>query len=105
MARSKNKVEFGDFQTPPELASRVCGLIKESGTSPVSLIEPTCGVGNFVFSALEHFPSIKKGIALDINPTYTQIIKKRIGKDKGKVEIQTEDFFQFNWNKYIASLP
>jgi hypothetical protein len=105
MARSKNKVEFGDFQTPAELASRVCNLIKQNGANPVSLVEPTCGVGNFVFSALEFFPSIKKGIALDINPTYTQMVKKGIGKDKGKVEIQTEDFFQFNWNKYIANLP
>ncbi|OHA40965.1 MAG: hypothetical protein A3H68_02845 [Candidatus Taylorbacteria bacterium RIFCSPLOWO2_02_FULL_46_40] len=105
MARSKNKVEFGDFQTPAELVSRVCNLIKQNGANPVSLIEPTCGVGNFVFSALEYFPSIEKGIALDINPTYTQMVKKRIGKDKSKVEIQTEDFFQFNWNKYIANLP
>ena len=61
MARSKNKVEFGDFQTPAELASRVCNLIKQNGVNPVSLIEPTCGVGNFVFSALEYFPSIEKG--------------------------------------------
>ena len=104
-AKSKNKIEFGDFQTPQELADRVCALIKIDGIPPASLIEPTCGVGNFVFSALEYFPSVKKGIALDINPTYTQMAKKRMGKNKDKIDIQTEDFFKINWNKYVADLP
>jgi len=119
MARSKNKIEFGDFQTPRQLADRVCAIIKDSGIEPVSFIEPTCGVGNFVFSALEHFPSIKKGIALDINPDYTKAIRKQMGKRednanvsasaqsnaKNKIEVTTEDFFQFDWNTYIAGLP
>ncbi len=104
MTKSRNKVEFGDFQTPRELAARVCNLIKENGITPASLVEPTCGVGNFVLSALEQFPSIKKGVALDINPDYTRAVKENIGKDK-RIEIQTEDFFRFNWNKYITSLP
>src|SRR3989344_5635766 len=103
MTKSKNKIEFGDFQTPPELASRICDLIKERGIIPSSLIEPTCGIGSFVFSALEHFPSIKKGVALDINPSYTAVVRKNI--EKNKIEVKTEDFLQFNWNKYIADLP
>jgi hypothetical protein len=103
MTRSKNKVEFGDFQTPAGLASRACSLIRESGINPVSLVEPTCGLGNFVFAALDHFPSIKKGIALDINSNYIKNVRERLGKDK-RIDIQTKDFFQFNWNQYIANL-
>lgn len=104
MTRTKSKVEFGDFQTPLNLSAHVCSLIKESGIKPASLIEPTCGVGNFVISALEQFPSIKNGVALDINPDHIRATKEKVGKDE-RIEIQTQDFFQFNWNKYIANLP
>lgn len=104
MTRAKDKVEFGDFQTPLDLSARVCRLIKKNGVAPASLIEPTCGVGNFVVSALEQFPSIKTGVALDINPDYIRATKDKIDKNR-KIEIRTQDFFQFNWNKYIANLP
>lgn len=105
MSNLKNKIEFGDFQTPPELASRICHLLRRNGVKPASLIEPTCGIGNFVFSALNCFSSIKKGFALDIDSSYTKIVNENVGQNKGKMEIQTGDFFQFNWDRYIAGLP
>src|SRR3989338_9800309 len=105
MVKTKNKVEFGDFQTPLRLASDVCNLIKERGVAPYSIVEPTCCIGSFVFSAIKCIPSIKKGIALDINPSYIKTVEKNIGKDKSKIKLRTGDFFQFNWNEYVATLP
>lgn len=46
---SKNKLEFGDFQTPTELAELICEVIKEKyNYSPDCIIEPTCGKGNLM---------------------------------------------------------
>lgn len=39
----KAKVEYGDFQTPIELAERVCQKLIELGVNPDVIIEPTCG--------------------------------------------------------------
>lgn len=51
--------ERGDFQTPPDLAARVCQLLAESGCSPDVVVEPSYGTGNFIFAALSAFPSVK----------------------------------------------
>ena len=54
------QIEFGDFQTPLELAKRVCQKLIELGVSPVTVIEPTCGVGAFVEASAITFPAAKK---------------------------------------------
>ena len=42
IAIEKNKkIEFGDFQTPKELADEVCQKIVEIGLAPNFVIEPT----------------------------------------------------------------
>ena len=74
---------------------------------PQSIIEPTCGTGNFLCSALNQFPSIKKGFALDVNAEYISTLKERINgyHSKDEIEIKLCDFFAFNWDKLIAHLP
>ena len=52
--------EYGDFQSPFTLTNSVCKLIAENDFEPTILIEPSCGKGNFIVSALNRFPSIKK---------------------------------------------
>jgi len=56
----KLKVEYGDFQTPIELAEQVCKKLVELGVKPDIIIEPTCGIGNFVEAASSCFESAKK---------------------------------------------
>ena len=51
----KEKMEFGDFQTPISLTKLVCRKFNGQ-IEPSVLIEPTCGIGNFVISALQEFP-------------------------------------------------
>ena len=43
-----SKIEYGDFQTPPALAKRVCGLIASFGFRPAAVVEPSCGEGGFL---------------------------------------------------------
>jgi len=38
----KRKIEFGDFQTPFELAKQVTHFVKEISPNPSIIVEPTC---------------------------------------------------------------
>ena len=71
----KEKIEYGDFQTPLELAVRVCQQLLQLNISPDIIIEPTCGVGNFINAASSLFPEATRIIGVEINPQYLQEIK------------------------------
>ena len=57
------KAAFGDFQTPIDLADKICDLLHEVGVRPRSIVEPTCGEGNLLLAALERFPSSVRALA------------------------------------------
>ncbi|MFI3297115.1 MAG: SAM-dependent methyltransferase [bacterium] len=92
-----NKVEFGDWQTNYEFAKRVCLLLKKRGVNPLTLIEPTCGIGNFIFAALDVFDNIKTVYAIEINSQYvSQLIKSsKKYKDVNFVIIK-DDIFTYD---------
>jgi hypothetical protein len=101
----KAKVEYGDFQTPLELAERVCQKLIELGVSPDNIVEPTCGVGNFVEAASALFKSTKKIIGVEVNQTYLQEVgtKKQFIQDE-RIEFHHENFFQLDWSSLINNL-
>jgi len=76
--KSKSKAEFGDFQTPYELALRASSLLFQQGLRPISVLEPTCGKGNFLLAALDAFPTLSNAIGLDINGDYAMTARDRI---------------------------
>lgn len=51
--------QWGDFQTPPQLATQVCELVAATNFAPKIIIEPTYGVGNFIFAAAKIFPQLE----------------------------------------------
>lgn len=61
----EDRVAYGDWQTPVSLAEKVCNFLAEKYGSPDIVIEPTCGMGAFVLSALKLFPNIKEIHALE----------------------------------------
>ena len=70
--------EYGDFQTPCVLADAVCAHLRAQGRAPDILVEPTCGTGAFVLSALKHFPSLQVVHGLEIYAPYYWQTKGRI---------------------------
>ena len=75
---SGNKKEFGDYQTPIEFCDRVCAYLDEQGLSRniEAIIEPTCGLGNFIVSAFENFHL--PAIGIDINNSYIKTAHERL---------------------------
>jgi hypothetical protein len=89
--------EFGDFQTPIELASRICRLLATNGHAPRSVLEPTCGVGGFVEASSTVWPGAELS-GVEINPEYVAEATKRLS---GRATIQQGDFFTFDWGALL----
>ncbi|HAZ44852.1 MAG TPA: SAM-dependent methyltransferase [Cyanobacteria bacterium UBA11369] len=99
------KLEYGDFQTPLELAERICQKLIELDVNPDVIVEPTCGVGNFIEASSRLFQSTKKIIGVELNPHYIQEIrtKKQFLQDE-RIELKYADFFQFDWRSLVNQL-
>lgn len=105
--KTQQQVEFGDFQTPLTLAQQVCHSLSSVQRLPNSLIEPTCGRGNILFTALNQFPSLQKAYGLEISKTHLNTAKKTKNKrpDRQKIHLLHENFFSYDWNTLLAKLP
>ena len=99
----QTKLEYGDFQTPLELAEMVCRKLVELDVNPRTIIEPTCGIGNFIQAAARLFPSADQIIGVEIiNQNYLKevILNKQLFQDE-RYEIWHGDFFQFDWASLV----
>lgn len=108
MAKTKEKAEFGDFQTPEALAAQICALLARLDCKPASLIEPTCGEGNLLFAALNQLPTVSRAIGMDISPAYVAAAQSRSAQGASAaadVRIEQGNFFDTDWDALIASLP
>ena len=75
---SGNKKEFGDYQTPIDFCKKVCEYIYSQNLiyNVNAIIEPTCGIGNFIVSAYDKFHLPIFGIEINndyINKTHNQL--------------------------------
>ncbi len=97
--------EFGDFQTPRPLADDVCRFLVGRGVTPASVVEPTCGLGNFVLAAMDAFPAAGC-LGLEINPAYVKKLTDALGerKDGGRCEVTHGSFFDVDWKARFAGL-
>lgn len=75
------RIEYGDFQTPPELANQVCQKLVELGVNPDIVIEPTCGIGTFVEAAVQNFSSAMV-LGIEINSNYLELPGDFAGENK-----------------------
>jgi predicted RNA methylase len=103
---SRLSSEFGDFQTPPQLASAICNLLRDSGVTPETVIEPTCGRGAFLKAAAEVFPQSQL-IGADINPIHLRSARESLSEclESGQLELHKADFFDFPWSSVLAAKP
>lgn len=121
----EDRVSYGDWQTPMELAEKICIYHILKYDNPDIVIEPTCGLGAFVFSALKLFPHLSEIHAIEINSQYIRELKlnlllyflNRPSKTHPDIYIYNSDFFEFdltsiikkcklnNWNLAIIGNP
>jgi len=103
---SKNRIEFGDFQTPRLLADKVCQHLNKMGVQPDILIEPTCGIGVFLQAGAENFKSLKQIFGFDINKSYIELLAKELSgiSNFPDAYIEHVDFFKKDWNRFISGL-
>jgi len=98
----RSKAEYGDFQTPLELARRVCHWLKTKGIQPDVLVEPTFGKGHFLLAALEIFPSINHVYGVEIHEPYfdetQQKIKEFQDNSKRQIHLYCDDVFRFSFS-------
>ena len=64
--RSRVK-EYGDYQTPRQLAGEITRAISSVGFKPRSVFEPTCGRGAFIYATLRQFPSVERILGVEID--------------------------------------
>ena len=107
MAKTKQRTEFGDFQTPVPLADAVCDALQRLGSDPASVVEPTCGQGNLLVSALDRFPRLTAAVGLDVNGAYLASLQTRLTEraDGRSVRLLQGDFFTTDWASLLADLP
>jgi methylase of polypeptide subunit release factors len=101
MRAPKGVDEFGDFQTPLPLATDVCRFLAGNGIEPAAVVEPTCGVGNFVLSAVEQWPNANH-LGVEINPVYVENLLPLVGR---KARVEQQNFFTFDWLGAFRDLP
>ena len=105
MSKSLEKWQFGDFQTPDELAICLTKLLRERyKISPDLIIEPTCGKGAFLRASLNEF-KYSQIVGFDINQKYVEEAKSSLSKNlkSENVTVYTEDFFSMDWNSFLAN--
>lgn len=90
-------MEYGDYQTPSALAEECCRWID---CRPASLLEPTCGVGNFLEAALKHFPGVERAVGIEINREYAAEAGDRL-----HIPIEVADVFTVDWGRLMSPLP
>ncbi len=100
--KTKQKIEFGDFQTPLPLAREVCTKLNELGVAPSVVVEPTCGVGNFLRAAAETFPSATLE-GMDVNEEHLRTANNELNEFSaaGRLRMHLQDFFAFDWDTYL----
>ena len=101
-----NNTEFGDYQTPLELAARCCATLRRLGVRPSSILEPTCGQGTFLAASLGQFSSTKTSLGFEINPSYVSKAREvlRTHGSSATTTVQHADFFTTNWQEILGRL-
>lgn len=94
-----NRKEFGDYQTPLFFTDTICEYLKnELKIMPEIIIEPTCGIGNFLKSASESLP-YEELYGIDIDPAKLKEVDETIPN----LTLINEDIFKFKFDNINKS--
>ena len=82
-------------------------LLAERGVEPAALVEPTCGLGSFLFAGLDEFKNLQRALGADINSEYIEQMEHalRQRQDSGNVKLVQASFFVTDWQAVFGELP
>jgi len=103
--KSRQKTEYGDFQTPVLLAEAVCRLLRAEGVQPGCVLEPTCGEGTFLEAAAGVFADCERLVGREWNRSYVAEARRRLSSVPGEVDLAQADFFQQDWSSLLDRQP
>lgn len=101
----EKKSEYGDWQTNMKLALSICQRLKEMGSDPKIIVEPTCGKGHFILAALQTFDNIEEIYGVEINESYLDELRISIlqyfldnpNARKVKIKLFHQNIFDFDF--------
>jgi hypothetical protein len=97
----RERVERGDWQTPPALAEAVVELVARAGERFGSVLEPTCGTGGFLAAARRF--SAARLVGYERSAAYVAAARRAVAGTGATVT--TADFFATDWASVVAELP
>ena len=93
---------LGDWQTPPALAHEIVGALQRHGFSWSRVLEPTCGVGNFIGAVLTD-PVPEEVVGIDIQAHHIKTAKERFASGAETTSRFLEaDLFALDLSRDIA---
>ena len=101
LIKDKKIKEFGDFQTPRELAFEICLLLSRLNLKPNTIIEPTCGLGSFVGASRKIFHSAKI-FGFDVSSNYIEQTQDKF-RDEENISIFEANFFETDWKELFKT--
>lgn len=84
-----HRKEFGDFQTPKELARLMMNVLQKKNFSPEIIVEPTCGLGSVLLTADAVFKP-KRTLGIEIQKEYVAFLAQKARKE---ITVLHSDFF------------
>jgi hypothetical protein len=101
--------EFGDFQTPNDLAREAMVHLKKLDPEfqPKTIIEPSCGIGSFLLAAADTYPDAEIVIGIEIEAEYLNAVRSKVDKrrDANRFDLREADFFKIEWENLLKDLP
>jgi len=109
LVKEDSRIEYGDFQTPASLAELTIKRIFEKNKRPNVILEPTCGKGVFILSALKQLKTFARYYCIEIYKPYIWIAKLSIleyflsNPDRiiPHIEFIHQSIFEINLNEII----
>jgi hypothetical protein len=104
---TENCVEYGDYQTNQQLAQSICNYLSNKRINPRILIEPTCGKGNFILSAIQTFKNLEQVFGIEIQEKYLWQLKfsvleyflKNPQTNKPEIRLYHYNIFDFDFQQ------
>lgn len=90
-----NKKEYGDFQTPGDLATKVVTLVANIFGVPDLVVEPTAGLGAFLKASAHHWGCKPRYEGYEINQEYVDLAVSSL--EGLGINLHHRDFFSEDW--------